>query len=177
MAVMLAMSRRIVESDRRLRVERGFPREDLMGSDIAGKVLGLVGIGRAGTRVAALANAFGMRVIACDPYLTAQEIETRGAKARSFEALLAEADFVSLHCPRNSETTGMMDGEAFSRMRGGAFFITTARGGIHDEQALAEALSRRRGGGCVGPGAATTGPSPAEVGQRDRDLAHGRRDA
>ncbi|MET3662802.1 hydroxyacid dehydrogenase [Aquamicrobium ahrensii] len=141
-AMVLALSRRILESDRRLRRERGFTREDLMGSDVAGKTIGLVGLGHVGTCVAALAQAFGMRVVACDPYLTPDEISRRGASALSLEGVLAQADFVSLHCPRNKETLGMIGQAEFGRMRKGAFFLTTARGGIHDEAALAEALAR-----------------------------------
>src|SRR5450759_2474759 len=69
--LMLALSRRIIECDRRLRHEQGFSREDVMGHEIGGKVLGIIGVGHVGTRVAALAHAFGMTVLATDPYLTA----------------------------------------------------------------------------------------------------------
>ncbi|HEY6630340.1 MAG TPA: hydroxyacid dehydrogenase [Rhizobiaceae bacterium] len=144
LGVILGLSRRIVESDRRLRRQRGFAREDLMGRDIGGKTLGIVGIGHIGTRVAALAGAFGMEVIACDPYLDDALIAQRGARPVTFDRLLREADFVSLHCPRNSETIGMMDAAAFSRMREGSFFVNTARGGIHDEAALGKALEHGR---------------------------------
>ena len=147
LGVMLALSKRIAESDRRLRRERGFTREDLTGRELRGKVLGLVGIGHIGTRVAALARAFGMTVLAADPYLTEPEIGRRGAESVALEALLARSDVVSLHCPRTAETLGMIDARAFARMKPGALFITTARGGIHDEAALAEALRSGRVGG------------------------------
>jgi D-3-phosphoglycerate dehydrogenase len=111
-----------------------------MGHEIGGKTVGLVGIGHTGTRVAALARAFGMDVIATDPFLAPQEIERRGARAVSLQDLLAQADFVSLHCPRDAGTLKMMNAEAFARMKKGAIFITTARGGIHDEAALVQAL-------------------------------------
>jgi D-3-phosphoglycerate dehydrogenase len=140
MGVLLSLTRRLAESDRRLRRERGFKREDMMGSDLAGKVVGLVGIGHAGRRVAALARAFGMSVVAYDPYLTSEDVATRGARAVGLDRLLAEADIVSLHCPRTPETLGMFGADAFRTMKRGAIFITTARGGIHDEIALAEAL-------------------------------------
>jgi len=140
LGLMLGVSRRMVEGDRRMRREIGYGREDVMGHEIRGFTLGLVGIGHIGTRVAALARAFGMEVIATDPFLSSEEIARRGAKAVSFEELLELSDFVSLHCPRDASTLKMMNADAFARMRKGAIFITTARGGIHDEAALAQAL-------------------------------------
>jgi D-3-phosphoglycerate dehydrogenase len=146
---MLGVSRRMLEGDRRMRRETGYSREDVMGHEIRGKTVGLVGIGHIGTRVAALARAFGMEVVATDPLLSAQEIERRGARAVSFHELLAQSDFVSLHCPRDATTLKMMNADAFARMKKGAVFITTARGGIHDESALVEAL---RSGHLAGAG-------------------------
>ena len=138
--LLLAVSRRIVECDQRLRKEQGFSREDVMGREIRGKVFGIVGIGHVGSRAATLARAFGMEVLATDPYLTEEEIGRRGAAAVTLDELLARADVVSLHCPRDKDTLGMMDARAFGRMKPGALFITTARGGIHDETALLQAL-------------------------------------
>jgi D-3-phosphoglycerate dehydrogenase len=82
-----------------------------------------------------------MRVLAHDPYLTDEEIARRGAEAASFEELIAQSDVVSLHCPRDKSTLRMMDARAFGRMKEGAVFVTTARGGIHDEAALTAALA------------------------------------
>ena len=138
--LMIAVSRRLCEQDRRLRSGERFSREEVMGNDISGKVLGLVGMGHIGTRMALLARAFNMTVLATDPYLTAEEIEQRGAVPVAMHELLARCDIVSLHCPRNKETVGMFDAAAFKAMKPGALFITTARGGIHDEAALAQAL-------------------------------------
>ena len=140
LAMILGVSRRMVEGDRRMRRELGYPREDVMGHEIRGKTLGLVGIGHIGTRVAALARAFGLEVIATDPLLHAEEIARRGAEAVPLDDLLARSDFVSLHCPRDASTLKMMNAAAFSRMKKGSIFITTARGGIHDEAALVQAL-------------------------------------
>lgn len=137
---MLGVSRRMLEGDRRMRREIGYSREDVMGHEIQGRTVGLVGIGHIGTRVAALARAFGMEVIATDPLLSAEEIARRGAKAVSFDELLMQSDFVSLHCPRDVSTLKMMNAETFGRMKKGAIFISTARGGIHDEAALADAI-------------------------------------
>ncbi|HSI61437.1 MAG TPA: hydroxyacid dehydrogenase [Ideonella sp.] len=140
LGLMLGVSRRMLEGDRRMRRELGYAREDVMGHEIQGRTLGLVGIGYIGRRVASLARAFGMEVIATDPLLSAEEISLRGAKAVSFEELLAKSDFVSLHCPRDAKTMKLMNGDTFGLMKKGAVFITTARGGIHDEAALVQAL-------------------------------------
>jgi D-3-phosphoglycerate dehydrogenase / 2-oxoglutarate reductase len=138
--LLLGVSRRMLECDRRLRREHGFSREDVMGHEIRGKTIGLVGIGHVGTRVAALARAFGMAVLATDPLLDPAEIARRGASAVPLDELLSRSDVVSLHCPRDAGTLKMIDARAFARMKRGAIFITTARGGIHDEAALAAAL-------------------------------------
>lgn len=138
--LMLGISRRMLESDRRMRREQGFTREDVMGHEIRGKTLGLVGLGHIGTRVASLAHAFGMVVIATDPFLSAEEIARRGARAVSLPELLAQSDIVSLHCPRDSSTLKLIDAAAFARMKRGAVFVSTARGGIHDEPALVNAM-------------------------------------
>ena len=140
LGLMLGVSRRMLEGDRRMRREIGYPREDVMGHELRGQTVGLVGIGHIGKRVAALARAFGMEVIATDPLLSAEEIAKRGAKPVSFQELLAQSDFVSLHCPRDASTLKLMNADTFARMKQGAIFITTARGGIHDEAALVQAL-------------------------------------
>ena len=138
--LMLDVTRRISENDRLLRSERGFSREDVMGYEMSGKTVGIIGIGHIGTRLAKLARAFDMTVLAVDPYLTEEEIGRRGACAVTKDQLLERSDFVSLHCPRNKDTLGMMDAAAFARMKKGSIFVSTARGGIHNEMALLAAL-------------------------------------
>ena len=140
MGLMLGVSRRMLEGDRRMRREVGYAREDVMGHELAGKTVGLVGIGNIGSRVAVLARAFGMQVVAVDPMLTPAEIERRGARPVSWDHLLAQSDVVSLHCPRDASTLKMMNAKTFAAMKPGAIFISTARGGIHDEAALVQAL-------------------------------------
>ncbi|MCZ2496811.1 3-phosphoglycerate dehydrogenase [Xylophilus sp. Kf1] len=138
--LMLSVLRRIAESDRAMRSRRGMTREDLMGHEMRGRTLGLVGVGEAGRRVAALAAAFGLEVLGCDPALDERQMAARGARKVSFDELLARADIVSLHCPRDRGTLGLMGAGAFAAMRPGAVFVSTARGGIHDEAALHAAL-------------------------------------
>ena len=141
LGLMLAVLRRIAESDRLLRSdERSFSREDLMGRELRGRTLGLVGMSEIGRRTAALGRAFGMKVLGSDPGLDAQEMAQRGAEAVSFDELLKQSDIVSLHCPLNAHTRGLMNATSFAAMKPGAIFISTARSGIHDEAALAEAL-------------------------------------
>ncbi|HLU80240.1 MAG TPA: hydroxyacid dehydrogenase [Burkholderiaceae bacterium] len=139
--MLLNLFHRISESDRALRKGAGVSRESLMGRELRGKVLGLVGIGQIGSRMAVLAQSLGMPVLAYDPYVDDAEIMRRGASPVSLDALLAESDVVSLHCPRNAETMGMIGAREYALMKSGAYFITTARGGIHDEEALFQALS------------------------------------
>lgn len=141
LGLMLAVLRRIAETDRLLRAcARGFSREDLMGRELHGRTLGLVGMSEIGRRTAALGRAFGMRVLGCDPSLDAAEMARRGAEAVTLDELIRQADIVSLHCPRNDRTLNLMNAERFAAMKPGAVFISTARSGIHDEAALAAAL-------------------------------------
>jgi D-3-phosphoglycerate dehydrogenase / 2-oxoglutarate reductase len=140
LGLILGVVHRLAESDRLLRTQRGYSREDLMGHEIKGWTLGLVGIGHVGRTVAALARAFGMNVIASDPYVDEVEIERRGARKVSLDELLETSDIVSLHCPRDASTMNLVGERQFAKMKRGAYFITTARGGIHDELALARSL-------------------------------------
>ena len=149
LGLMLALSRRIVESDRTLRRERGFARESLMGHDLSGQTLGIVGIGHTGTRTAALARAFGMPVLAHDPLLDDAEVRGRGAEPADLPELLQRSDIVSLHCPLNADTVGLFDAQRFASMKRGALFVSTARGGIHDESALLAALTSGHLGGAA----------------------------
>jgi len=144
LGLILSVAHRIAESDRLLRRDRGFSREDLTGREIAGKTIGLVGIGNIGRRVAALAHAFGMDVLAVDPNLSSDEIRLRGAEPAELDEILERSDFVSLHCPRDATTRGMIDAAAFARMKPGAVFVSTARGGIHDEAGLLQAIRSGR---------------------------------
>lgn len=143
-ALLLSLVKRLRESQAALQAGTAASREALMGHEIDGRTLGIVGIGEIGSRVARVAAGFGMRVLACDPLLPPEEIRARGAEPVSLPQLLEQADVVSLHCPLNDETRGMIGAEAYAMMRPGALFISTARGGIHDEQALLAALQDGR---------------------------------
>jgi D-3-phosphoglycerate dehydrogenase / 2-oxoglutarate reductase len=146
MAMMLTLSKRIVMSDNAMRGGVPYKRMDFIGDDVQGRTIGIVGIGHVGSRVAELCRGlFQMRVIAYDPYLTAEQIAAKGAeKAATLEDLLRVADYVSINCPHTAETRGMMGAAQFAMLQPHAYFITTARGGIHDEAALAAALTAKQ---------------------------------
>ena len=141
-ALMLILSRKIMLSDRRMRDGGDLDRFGFNGHDLRGKTVGLIGIGQIGTRTAELCGGpLGMKLLAYDPYLSAETIRQRGATpVGDLGALLAQVDFVSVHCPRNKQTLGMFGAAQFQQMKPTAYFINTARGGIHDEDALADAL-------------------------------------
>lgn len=139
-ALLLAVKRRIVEAHNRLRHENGFSREDVMGHEIHGLTIGLVGLGQIGRRVARIAHGFGLRVLAHDPFLDDATLRERGAEPVALDTLLRDSDIVSLHCPLDDTTRGRFGAQAFAAMKPGAVFISTARGGIHDEAALYDAL-------------------------------------
>lgn len=139
-ALLLSLVKRLGESEAALRAGTAVSREALMGHEIEGRIIGIVGIGEIGRRVARIATGFGLKVIAYDPLLTDAQIAERGAAPVTFDALLQQADIVSLHCPLNAATRGMVDAAALRRMKRGALFVSTARGGIHDEAALLAAL-------------------------------------
>ncbi len=138
--LMLGLSRKMIECDRKMHRTTQLTREEVMGHEITGKTLGLVGIGMVGRQVASIAQAFQMKVLAHDPWVNPDEIQRRGAEPVDLDTLLSSSDVVSLHCPRDESTLRLMNAQRFAQMKHGAMFITTARGGIHDEQALAEAL-------------------------------------
>jgi D-3-phosphoglycerate dehydrogenase len=145
LAMMLTLAKRIVETDRRMRAADGIPRNAYVGRELLNRTVGVLGIGNVGGRLAQLCRGlFNMRVLAYDPYLTADQIKAKGAEKVELDALLAQADFVSVHCPLTRESRRLMGAAQFAKMRPEAYFITTARGFIHDEQALEEALATNR---------------------------------
>jgi D-3-phosphoglycerate dehydrogenase len=141
LAMMLTLSKRIIEADRALRREANVNRNALIGTEMRGKTVGIIGIGNVGRRIAELCKGLlGMTVLAYDPYLTADEIAARGGEKVGLDDLLRAADYVSISCPLTKDNRGMIGAREFSLMRPQAFFITTARGFIHDEDALLQAL-------------------------------------
>lgn len=112
-------------------------------TELAAKTLGIVGIGNIGRRVATFAAALGMRVLAYDKYVSADEIRARGAEpVESLEALLPQVDVLTCHTPLTDETRAMIDARTLALMKTGAIYVNTSRGRVQDERALFEALTR-----------------------------------
>jgi glyoxylate reductase len=143
-ALILAVTRRLVEADAFLRAGRyqGWALDLLLGSGLQGRTLGVVGLGRIGRAVARRAAAFGVEVVFSDPEPT--HVGDLDARALELDDLLAAADIVSLHCPLNDATRGLFDAGRLAVMRPGAYLINTARGPLIDEAALADALEAGR---------------------------------
>jgi D-3-phosphoglycerate dehydrogenase len=140
MAMLLALCRNIPEAH--ASVKRGeWTRAKFMGVELNGKTLGVIGLGRIGSRVTVRARAFGMDVIAYDPYITDSAFEKVGAEKASLDQLLAEADVITVHTPLTDETRGMLGAEHFAKMKDGVIVLNIARGGIYQETALANALN------------------------------------
>lgn len=113
------------------------------GMEVFGRTLGLIGLGRIGSRVARLAVALGMRVVAYDPYIEEERAVELGIERQDrIEAVLAGSDVVSVHAPLTEETRHLMNGNRFAQMKQGAFFVNVSRGGLVDEEALCAALDR-----------------------------------
>ena len=145
LGLMLCLTKRIVETDRAQRSGTLGDRSAFRGRETQGSTIGIIGLGNVGRRIAELCGGLlGMSVLAYDPYLTADEIAARGATKVELDALLGRSDFVSINCPLTEETRGMIGAREFALMPPYAYFITTARGFIHDEQALAAALREKR---------------------------------
>ena len=145
LAMMLSLSKRIVQTNHALRGGTMLDRTAFIGSDVHGRTIGIVGLGNVGRRVAELCRTlFRMQVIACDPYLDEKTVAERGAVKVTLDELMRRADFVSINCPLDDTTRGMIGVRQFALMQPHAFFITTARGSIHDERALEEALRGKK---------------------------------
>ncbi|MDR7415566.1 MAG: phosphoglycerate dehydrogenase [Armatimonadota bacterium] len=139
LALLLALCRNIPQANAALR-EGEWARERFVGTELYGKTLGIVGLGRIGSEVARRAQAFGMRVIAHDPYLSDERAAQLGVTLVPFEVLLREADLITLHVPLNPQTRGMLNAEALRKTKRGVRIVNCARGGLVDEEALLGAL-------------------------------------
>jgi D-3-phosphoglycerate dehydrogenase len=145
LGMLLTLSKRIIEADRALRREPNVNRNALVGNEAQGKTIGIVGLGNVGRRIAELCRGLlRMNVLAYDPYLSASEMALRGGEKVELDDLLRRSDYVSISCPLTKDSRGMIGAREFALMQPHAFFITTARGFIHDEAALLEALREKR---------------------------------
>jgi D-3-phosphoglycerate dehydrogenase / 2-oxoglutarate reductase len=144
LGLLLCLGKRIVETDRALRAGTMHDRNAFPGRETHGRSIGIVGIGNVGRRIAQLCGMLGMQVLAYDPYLSADEIAARGATKVTLDELMARGDYVSINCPLTDETRGMIGAREIARMQPHAYLMTTARGFIHDERALYDALRDKK---------------------------------
>jgi D-3-phosphoglycerate dehydrogenase / 2-oxoglutarate reductase len=138
-ALMLSLSRNIPSADAGMKAGNWL-KNNLHGSELYQKTLGIIGVGRIGNAVAERAGAFRMRVIGYDPYLSEEKIRSQGAIPVTLEQLYSQADYISLHIPLTEDTRCLISEDAFRQMKPGVRIICTARGGVIDEIALLAAL-------------------------------------
>jgi D-3-phosphoglycerate dehydrogenase len=139
MALLLAQARNIPQAHSALVAGR-WERSKWEGVELHGKVLGVVGLGRAGSLVAQRAHAFGMELIGYDPFVSQERARAMGVRLVGIEELVAQADFVSIHTPKTPETMGLFGRDLLAKAKPGIRIVNTARGGIVDEEALADAI-------------------------------------
>ncbi|OUZ05092.1 D-3-phosphoglycerate dehydrogenase [Mycobacterium avium subsp. paratuberculosis] len=139
LALLLAAAREIPAADASLR-EHTWKRSSFSGTEIFGKTVGVVGLGRIGQLVAQRLSAFGTHLIAYDPYVSPARAAQLGIELLSLDELLARADFISVHLPKTPETAGLIDKDALAKTKPGVIIVNAARGGLVDEAALADAV-------------------------------------
>ena len=141
---MIALVRHTHEANRAVKDNRWSDYLKFIGTELAGKTLGIVGMGNIGMRVGLRARAFEMDLQVTDPYIPESHVTSLGGKRVELEELLAESDFVTIHCPLNRETRGMIGRKELALMKRSAYLINAARGGIIDEDALCAALREKK---------------------------------
>lgn len=142
---MLALTHHVRVKDRLVREGQWDARSRHMGSELRERTLGIVGFGGIGRSVVKLLSSFGMnRPLVFDPFVPPNVVAEAGARAVSLDELLTQSDFVSLHCPLNEHTRGLIGARELSLMKPTAYLLNTARGGIVEEDALFQVLSERR---------------------------------
>lgn len=165
-ALILGLSRHLVPEAAAMRA--GGPWQHTVGTDLHGATLGVLGLGRIGSRVARVGAAFGMDVVAWSRHLSAERAEAEGARlAPSLESLLAESDVVTIHLVLGERTRGLLGAPELARMKPGALLVNTSRAAIVDEEALLAALRSHR---IAGAGLDVFGEEPLPAGHPFRDL-------
>jgi D-3-phosphoglycerate dehydrogenase len=139
MAMLMALARQIPQAVVSTKAGK-WEKNRFLGVELKGKTLGIIGLGRIGAAVAERSRAFGMTIIACDPYFTPEVARELGFEMVSLDELFARSDFITLHTPLTEETKGLIDAAAIAKMKPGVRIVNCARGGLIDEQALAEAI-------------------------------------
>jgi D-3-phosphoglycerate dehydrogenase len=148
LALMLALARHIPQADQSMRA-RKWDKKNFLGTELYNHTLGIIGLGRIGSIVANRASDMKMRVLAYDPYISADVAAKLGVELVSLGEIFRESDFITLHTPLTKETRGLLDEAAFKKMKAGVRIINCARGGIIDEAALYEAIKEGRVAGAA----------------------------
>ncbi|NUP90404.1 MAG: phosphoglycerate dehydrogenase [Candidatus Sumerlaeia bacterium] len=138
-ALMIALAKNLAETTASMRAGK-WEKKRFKGTELRGKVLGVIGLGRIGTIVARRMQAFGMSVLAYDPFKTPEAIANEDCTPATVDEIVAQADFITLHTPKTPETANLISAERIAKMKRGARLINCARGGLVDEVALAKAL-------------------------------------
>ena len=147
--LMLALSRKLVPADQGTRLGK-WEKNALMGRELKGKILGIVGLGRIGRRIAEIARTLGMSVLVYDVIVIPPEVLAEsGARVVSLDDIFSSSDYITLHVPMTPETAHLVNASRLSQMKKTAFLVNTSRGGVVDEQALAQALNEHRIGGAA----------------------------
>lgn len=144
LALLLACARNLIPHALSVRQGKWHLRRQPPLHRLRGQILGIIGLGRIGRALAARAQSLGLRILAFDPYLTEEEMAQAGAHKVELRTLLAEADYVSIHCPLTDETRHLIGARELAQMKPTAYLINTARGGVVDQIALVEALREGR---------------------------------
>ncbi|HET6341341.1 MAG TPA: phosphoglycerate dehydrogenase [Gemmatimonadota bacterium] len=165
-ALLLALARHLTAAERSLK-SGAWERSSFVGVQLAGKTVGLVGLGRVGREVARRAQGFGMKVLAYDPYLAADTAEELQVELADLDRLLEEADVISLHAALTDETRNLLNEERLARIKPGALLVNCARGGLIDEIAVARALDEHRLAGAAFDVFATEPPAKNPLIGRD----------
>jgi D-3-phosphoglycerate dehydrogenase / 2-oxoglutarate reductase len=147
-AMLLALARRIPQAHAALAAGR-WTREQFVGTELSGKILGVVGLGKIGSEVTRRAVAFGMRVVAYDPYVTEERARRLGVELATWDEVLAQSDVLTLHAPLARETEALIGPHELAAMKPGTLLVNCARGGLVDEEALLAALQRGQIGGAA----------------------------
>lgn len=165
-AMMLSMSRYVPDANQSVKSGQ-WNRKAFIGAEVYKKTLGLVGLGKIGSHVAAAAKAMGMKLIAYDPYISNDRAEQIGCRLVELDVLMREADYITLHVPKTPETANLIDAEALAKMKPTTRIVNCARGGLIDEAALAEAIES---GQIAGAALDVFGNEPLEEGSPLRNV-------
>ncbi len=168
--LLLALAREIPRADAGMK-QGAWLKKELVGTELHGKTLGILGMGRIGAEVSKRAAIFGMQIIAYDPLVPEEIIRQCWAMPVSLDELYVNADFISLHLPLKAETRSMLDGQAFGRMKRGVRIVCAARGGIIDEPALLAALESGQVSGAALDVFATEPPGATDLVRHPKVIA------